>query len=462
MTEHTSFAGLNLAPNILATLDSVSYTTPTPIQAQAIPHGLDGKDVIGVAQTGTGKTLAFGLPMIQLFTRGERGFGLILVPTRELALQVEETIAKIGRPLGIISTILIGGTSLGPQVKAIHRRPHIIIATPGRLIDHLEQGNLSLEKARMVVFDEADRMLDMGFWPQIQRIVKALPEVRQTMLFSATLSKEIIELARKHMKAPVSIEVAPPGTTAERVIQEFFIVNKSDKPRLLESVLGKFTGSTIVFTRTKHGARKLMQIVQRMGHTAAEIHGNRSLSQRKEALAGFKNGKYRVLVATDIAARGLDVKGIQLVVNFDMPMQTEDYVHRIGRTARAGAEGYAITFAQPDERRDMRDIERLIRQPLTVSPLPEGLPPAQHMPAESRSSYGQSRSGGYSRGGYSQSAPRRSSSRGYSSGGGSRGGYSSGRGSSDSRGSTSSAPSRPRFQSTLSPRRDGNRDRAGD
>jgi ATP-dependent RNA helicase RhlE len=456
MNEHTTFAGLSLAPNILAVLEAASFTTPTPIQAQAIPHGLEGKDVIGVAQTGTGKTLAFGLPIIQKFTQQERGFGLILVPTRELALQVEETIVKVGRPLGIVSTVLIGGTSMRPQIKAVHQRPHIIIATPGRLIDHLEQGTFTLEKAKMVVFDEADRMLDMGFWPQIQRIVQSLPHERQTMLFSATLSKEIVDLARKHMKTPVSIEVAPQGTTAEKVTQEFFIVNRADKTALLASVLEKHTGSTIVFTRTKHGARKLAHTVQRMGHTAAEIHGDRSLGQRKEALSGFKNGKYRVLVATDIAARGIDVKGIALVVNYDMPMQTADYVHRIGRTARAGADGHAITFAQPDERRDMRDIERLIRQPLTVSPLPEGMPAtpqytSSHDSSGGGRSYGNARGSSFSRGGRSQS------SRGFSQrSGGYRsrsegGGYGHGRSS-----------SRPRFQSALSPRRDGHRDRAGD
>lgn len=410
--QSASFNGLGLAPKLLEILSDLKYTTPTPIQHQAIPHAVEGKDVVGVAQTGTGKTLAFGAPMLQRLAQ-TKGRGLVLLPTRELALQVEETLIKIGKPLGLRTAVLIGGASMGPQLSAIRRDPHVIIATPGRLLDHMEQKTLKLDRISILILDEADRMLDMGFWPQIKRIVAAVPTERQTMLFSATLSKEVMDLASKQMRLPINIEVAPQGTTAERVTQEFFIVRKEDKMRLLEKVLGDYKGSTIVFTRTKHGASRVMKSVKRMGHTAAEIHGNRSLNQRKDALLGFKNGNYRVLVATDIAARGIDVKGIELVINFDLPTVAADYVHRIGRTARAGAEGHAISFAMPDEKRDIRDIERLIRTNLSVSELPADLPAARSVPQNEmprayesapRGSFGKRRGGqGGFRGG---SAPR--------------------------------------------------------
>ncbi len=381
VTQDASFHNLGIAPKLLAVVDSLKLSTPTPIQRQAIPHAIVGKDVIGVAQTGTGKTLAFGIPMLQRIVE-TGGHGLILLPTRELALQVYEALGSFAKPLGLRGALLIGGAAMGPQIGDLRRGPNIVIATPGRLFDHFEQGNVHLDNVSILILDEADRMLDMGFWPQIKRIIAAVPTERQTMLFSATLSKEIMELATKHMKSPVSIEVAPPGTTAANVSQEFFIVRKDEKVRLLESVLSKYYGPTIVFTRTKYGATRVMKGIRAMGHTTAEIHSNRSLAQRREALDGFKNGKYRVLVATDIAARGLDVKGVELVVNFDIPSQSEDYVHRIGRTARAGAEGHAISFAMPDEKRSMRDIERLIRKQITVSSLPNDLPPARALPAE--------------------------------------------------------------------------------
>ena len=374
MSEHT-FNGLGIAPKILDVLTKLGFTVPTPIQYQAIPTGVEGKDVIGVAQTGTGKTLAFGIPMIQRLTGGE-GKGLVILPTRELALQVEETLQQVGRSLGLKTVVLIGGASMGPQMSGLRRDPHIVIATPGRLLDHLEQKTIRLDHVAILVLDEADRMLDMGFWPQIKRIIAAVPSVRQTMLFSATLSKEIMELATRQMKLPTRIEVAPSGTTSERVSQEFFIVRKDEKLRLLEKILGDYRGSTLVFSRTKHGAKKILGSVRAMGHNAAEIHGNRSLGQRRDALEGFKTGRYRVLVATDIASRGIDVKGIELVVNYDLPMDASDYVHRIGRTARAGADGHAISFAMPDQRREMRDIERLIRKTLPISSLPI-LPPAR-------------------------------------------------------------------------------------
>ncbi len=368
-----SFRGLGLAPKLLETLDALKFSSPTPIQRQAIPPALAGKDVIGIAQTGTGKTLAFGIPLLQRLAE-TRGQGLILLPTRELAVQVEHEIQKIGKSSLLRTVVLIGGGPIGPQINALPIAPPIIIATPGRLLDHIQEKTLSLARANFVVFDEADRMLDMGFAPQIQRVLALLPKERQTLLFSATLSKEIMQIAMKHMKMPVRIEVAPPGTTVEKVSQEFFIVRKDDKMRLLEKILTERAGSVIVFARMKHSAKRIAAGVRAMGHRAAEMHSNRSQNQRQEALQGFKTGAYRVLVATDIAARGIDVKGVELVINYDLPMQSEDYVHRIGRTARAGVPGHAISFAMPGEERDIRDIERLIRKQIPAAKLPE-LPP---------------------------------------------------------------------------------------
>lgn len=380
-SNNSGFHGLGLAPSMLEILERLRFSTPTPIQRQAIPIAMEGKDVVGIAQTGTGKTLAFGAPMIQRLAE-IKGMGLIVLPTRELAIQVDETLRKIGGGLGLRTAILIGGASMGMQISAIRRNPHIVVATPGRLIDHLEQKILRLDQVRIVVLDEADRMLDMGFAPQIQKILLAVPKERQTMLFSATMPREIMSMATTHMKLPIRVEIAPAGTTSERVTQEMFIIRKEDKNRLLEKLFERFPGSTLVFTRTKHGAKRLVRAVRAMGATAAEIHSNRSLSQRRDALDGFKAGRYRVLVATDIASRGIDVVGIDLVVNYDLPTTAEDYVHRIGRTARAGAGGHAISFVMPEQRGDIRDIERLTRRTLPISVLPE-LPPGRAIPQES-------------------------------------------------------------------------------
>jgi ATP-dependent RNA helicase RhlE len=374
MTDRSGFYGLGIAPSILGILEKLQFKTPTPIQEKSIPSAIEGKDLMGLAQTGTGKTLAFGIPMIQAALNGK--FGLVILPTRELALQVQETFNKIGQPLGLRTALLVGGESNYRQVQAIHRLPHIFIGTPGRIIDHLQQKVLNLNKINILVLDEADRMLDMGFAPQLKRILTTVPRERQTMLFSATMPDAIVSLAHSYMKLPLRIEITPPGTAIEKITQELFFVSKPDKPRLLEKLLQEYHGSVLVFSRTKHGAKRIALGVRSLGHTAAEIHSNRSLSQRREALDGFRNGKYRVLVATDIAARGIDVKGIELVINFDLPDNAEDYVHRIGRTARAGASGYAISFAAPDQRGDVRDIERLIRSTLPLSKLPE-LPPAR-------------------------------------------------------------------------------------
>ncbi len=377
MTENTFF-GLGIAPKLLDVLQANKYVTPTPIQQKAIPIAIEGKDIVGIAQTGTGKTLAFSIPMLQRLA-ATGGKGLVILPTRELALQVEETVMKIGRTAGIRTAVLIGGASMGLQKKMIERKPHVIVATPGRLNDHLQQGTVKLDDVRVLVLDEADRMLDMGFAPQINKIMVKLPKDRQTMLFSATMPQEIAKMAAEFMKLPLRVEIARQGTTAERVVQEMFVVNKEDKQRLLEKLLTEYKGTVLVFSRTKHGAKKICKAIQTMGHTSAEIHSNRSLAQRKEALNGFKSGKYRVLVATDIAARGIDVTGIELVINFDLPDASEDYVHRIGRTGRAGMAGRAISFATPDQRGDIRQIERLVRTQFNLLK-PEGLPERRAAP----------------------------------------------------------------------------------
>lgn len=374
-TTISSFSVLGIAPALLGVLEQLKYTTPTPIQAQTIPAGIQGKDVVGIAQTGTGKTLAFGIPMVQRLAQG-KGRGLVVLPTRELALQVDETLRRIGYNLHLKTAVLIGGAPMGPQLAALRRQPHVIVATPGRLIDHLEQRTLTLSDVQTVVLDEADHMFDMGFAPQIQKILAALPKERQMMMFSATMPAPIMKIATTHMKVPIRVEIAPAGTTAEGVTQEIFVLHRQEKDRLLEKLLMQYPGTTLVFSKTKHGAKRLNRIVRMMGHSAAELHSNRSLAQRREAIDGFKNGKYRVLIATDIAARGIDVKGIVLVVNYDLPSNSEDYVHRIGRTARAGAGGRAISFVTPEERGALRSIERLIRKSLPVSKLPE-LPPAR-------------------------------------------------------------------------------------
>lgn len=364
---------------ILSVLSKKNFVTPTPIQHQVIPVALQGKDVIGIAQTGTGKTLAFGIPMIQSLLR-ERGQGLILVPTRELAVQVEKSLSIIGGALGLRTVVIIGGVSQHTQVKAIKRNPHIVIATPGRLDDLIKQRVYNLNQIRIITLDEADRMLDIGFLPQIKRILQTAPKERQTMLFSATMPNSISSLASAFMKLPLRIEIAPQGTSAENVEQEVFVITKNNKMRLLDSLLQQYEGGKVlIFSRTKHGAKRIARDVRHMGHRATEIHSNRSQAQRKAALDGFTKGKFSVLVATDIAARGIDVRDISLVINFDLPDNSEGYVHRIGRTGRAGRNGKAISFVTPSEKADIKKIERLIRKSLPVLSLP-ALPAQREKP----------------------------------------------------------------------------------
>lgn len=372
-----SFDSLGIAPKLLEILQRHKFVTPTPIQHQSIAPAIEGKDIMGIAQTGTGKTLAFGIPMIQRLAQAQgKNTGLVVLPTRELALQVNETLKKIGSTLGLRTAILIGGESMGKQIKALQGRPHIIIGTPGRIIDHIENGRLNFSNTSVLVLDEADRMLDMGFAPQIKKILTKVPKDRQTMLFSATMPDEIVNIAKSYMSLPLRVEVAPAGTAVELVTQELFFIAREDKHSLLKKTLEDYKGSVLIFSRTKYGAKKIAADVRKMGHTSAEIHSNRSLNQRLEALDGFKIGRYRVLVATDIAARGIDVTGIQLVINYDLPDSAADYVHRIGRTGRAGMAGHAISFATHDQKNDVRSIERLIRTTLPVSRA-EGLPPRE-------------------------------------------------------------------------------------
>ncbi len=375
MSSESGFYGLGIAPNILAVLDKHGFTVPTPIQEKSIPQLIEGKDLVGIAQTGTGKTLAFGIPMIQAALSGT--LGLVVLPTRELALQVAETFQKVGGALGLKTAVLIGGEPMPRQLQMLRRNPDIVIGTPGRIIDHLDQKTVKLSGVGLLVLDEADRMLDMGFKPQLAKILAAIPKERQTMLFSATMPPEIMKIAQVEMQVPTRVEIAPPGTAATKVTQELFFVPKPDKPRLLEKLLAEYRGSVLVFSRTKHGAKRIAKQLRDAGHTAAEIHSNKSLNQRREALEGFRNGKYRILVATDIASRGIDVKGIELVLNYDLPDDSSDYVHRIGRTGRAGGAGHAISFATPDQRRDVRDIERILKSVLPLSQLPSDLPPAR-------------------------------------------------------------------------------------
>ena len=361
-----NFYGLGIAPKILDILERMKFKVPTPIQLKAIPLALEGKDIVGIAQTGTGKTHSFAIPMVQRLVQ-KKGIGLVLAPTRELAIQIDEAFQEIARVFGMRTACLIGGAPMPPQVQALRRDPHIVIATPGRLIDHMSQWNFLPDSVIMLVLDEADRMLDMGFAPQIEKILRFLPRERQTMLFSATMPKEIMNIAAKYMKLPLSVEIAPSGTTVELVTQELFIVKKEAKTHLLKKLLNQYHGTVLLFSRTKHNARKIVRSIRDMGYSASEIHSNRSLAQRREALEGFKSGKYRVLVATDIASRGIDVTGIELVLNYDLPEDAENYVHRIGRTARAGHKGHAVSFATPDQGNDVRDIEKLIKATLPVS-----------------------------------------------------------------------------------------------
>lgn len=374
-----SFADLGLCEPIVNAVTSEGYTTPTPIQSQAIPHVLEGRDLFGCAQTGTGKTAAFALPIIhRLMDAGIPSAkvrrpirALILAPTRELAIQIADCILAYSQNTQIRHTMIFGGVSQVPQVRALQRGIDIVIATPGRLCDLMGQGYVDLSHVETFVLDEADRMLDMGFIHDIRHIAERVPKKRQTLFFSATMPREIRELSSSLLVDPVTVEITPVATAAETVDQGVFIIPQVSKPRLLQTLLvGDQITRALVFTRTKHGADKVLRHLMQAGVRADSIHGNKSQAKRQRALADFKSNRLRVLVATDIAARGIDVDGISHVINYDMPVEIESYVHRIGRTGRAGATGIALTFCDPAERSRLRAIERVIRQTIEICKVP--------------------------------------------------------------------------------------------
>jgi len=349
------------------------YTTPTPIQEQAIPPLLAGRDLLGCAQTGTGKTAAFTLPLLQELTltvkpaQPHHPRSLILTPTRELAAQIGESIRTYGRHLRVTHTVIFGGVGQHPQTQALRRGPDVVVATPGRLIDLMDQGEVRLDQIELFILDEADRMLDMGFLPAVRKIIGRLPSQRHSLFFSATMPPAVAELAHTLLKNPVQITVSPGQPAVERIAQQLLFVDKENKDALLSELIEKNAmDRVIVFTRTKHGADKAVRKLASAGISSAAIHGNKSQNARTTALAGFKTGRIRALVATDIAARGLDVDGITHVVNYDLPEEPETYVHRIGRTARAGADGDAVSFCAARERDWLRGIEKMIRKPIPV------------------------------------------------------------------------------------------------
>ncbi len=367
----TDFTDLGLAAPILKALASEGYATPTPIQAQAIPQILQGRDLVGIAQTGTGKTAAFALPILDRLAADRRKVEprscrtLVLSPTRELASQIADSFRTYGRHLGLSVAVAFGGVSIAGQIRALAPGVDILVATPGRLLDLVSQHKVRLDRLEIFVLDEADRMLDMGFIRDIRRLVRALPPVRQNLFFSATMPQEIGQLASELLRDPVKVAVAPVATTAERVEQRVIFVDTAQKRSLLVTLLRDDSfGRTLVFTRTKHGADRVVRHLTGAGIGAEAIHGNKSQGQRERALSDFRSGRARVLVATDIASRGIDVDGVTHVVNFDIPADPESYVHRIGRTARAGAAGIAISLCGGEERANLRDIEKLIRQPI--------------------------------------------------------------------------------------------------
>jgi ATP-dependent RNA helicase RhlE len=361
-TVNNDFSAFGLSEALLRDIARAGFTEPTPIQAGAIPPALEGRDILGCAQTGTGKTAAFVIPMIERLAALPKGpiRGLILAPTRELVIQIQEVIDMFGRNRRIFATTIVGGADMNAQVRGLRQRPDIIVATPGRLLDHMWNGTISLLHIKILVLDEADRMLDMGFAPQINQILEALPEERQTLLFSATIPTDLKDLARASVKDPVRVMAAKPATAAEGVTQSLHHTTHDDKTQLLISLLKLDNESVLVFTRTKHRADRLGRALGSAGHKVAVIHGDRSLSQRRAALEGFKRGQYRILVATDVAARGIDVANIGHVVNYDMPNCPEDYVHRIGRTARMKAVGRATTFITAEDHGQLRAIEKLL------------------------------------------------------------------------------------------------------
>ena len=379
-----SFSQLGLLPALQRAVAGEGYVDPTPIQARAIPHVLAGRDLLGLAQTGTGKTAAFALPILQRLShvvpagRSRPIRCLVLTPTRELAAQIQDSFATYGKHLALTSFVIFGGVGMEAQKQALRAGMDILVATPGRLLDLAGQGLVELKALEVFVLDEADRMLDMGFIHDVRKVIRLLPQRRQTLFFSATMPREAQELADQLLTRPETVAVAPPATTVERVDQEVYFVEKADKRALLVDVLrDSAMRRVLVFSRTKHGANRIAEHLVKAGIGAEAIHGNKSQNARERALAGFKAGKSRVLVATDIAARGIDIDDVTHVVNFDVPEVPETYVHRIGRTARAGAAGMALSFCEADERADWHNIEKLTRQDI---PVVEGHPYESRVP----------------------------------------------------------------------------------
>ncbi|MEO8160346.1 MAG: DEAD/DEAH box helicase [Arenimonas sp.] len=378
-----SFESLGLAPALVGALAEIGYATPTPIQSEAIPLALAGHDLLGGAQTGTGKTAAFVLPMLQRLSASavpgapRKIRALVLTPTRELAVQVHDSIRTYGKHAKLASTVIYGGAGMSPQIEAMRRGVDILVATPGRLIDHMERGTARLGEVELLVLDEADRMLDMGFLPAIKRILNRLPSKRQTMLFSATFEDSIKKLAMEFMREPREVQIAGRNAVAEMVTHIAHPVDAVRKRDLLVDILSqRWQEQILVFGKTKHGCNRLSEQLEKAGITAVAIHGNKSQSQRLKALAEFKSGKARVLVATDVAARGLDIPLLPLVINFDLPMVAEDYVHRIGRTGRAGASGEAISLVSPDEGNLLRAIHRVLKADIEMREI-EGYAPSR-------------------------------------------------------------------------------------
>ncbi|RUO43954.1 ATP-dependent RNA helicase RhlE [Aliidiomarina taiwanensis] len=376
------FSELGLSDLILNALETAGYTSPTPIQAQAIPPVLAGKDVMAAAQTGTGKTAGFTLPILEKLAKGKRAEAntarvLILTPTRELAAQVAESVAQYSTNLPLSHAVVFGGVKINPQMMRLRKGVDILVATPGRLLDLYQQNAIRFPRLEMLVLDEADRMLDMGFIHDIKKIIRLLPAKRQTLMFSATFSKDIRELAKGLMQNPVEISVAPANTTAERIEQVVYTAERTKKPRMLMKILRQLEiPQVLVFSRTKHGANRLVRQLSQEGFLAAAIHGNKSQGARTKALADFKNKQVQVLVATDIAARGLDIEKLPYVVNFDLPHVAEDYVHRIGRTGRAGEVGHAISLVTDEETKLLWAVEKLIGEKIPRAEL-EGFAPVE-------------------------------------------------------------------------------------
>ena len=353
------FSDFQISANLKKQLATANFITPTPVQSGAIPPGLEGRDVLATAQTGTGKTLSFLIPLIERMPQGKGCSALILLPTRELAMQVEQVYRKLTGNYNSVA-LVVGGMAEGPQLQTIRRGARVIVATPGRLEDYLQRKLVNLSGVKMLVLDEVDRMLDMGFKPAIKRIASALPSDRQTMCYSATLSPQIKEVVRDYLKNPARIEIGSVLKPCENVELQTFEVATEKKHELLEHLLDQSKGRFLVFVRTKHGADRVARRLARSGHTATQIHGDRSQSQRNAALKSFSQGHHRVLVATDVAARGIDVVDVAHVVNYDMPREAEDFVHRIGRTGRNSAKGIASTFAAPDEKHILRKMEKVL------------------------------------------------------------------------------------------------------